>query len=59
MLFRSTRLVATALTSVAASDFLQMAYAIAQRTADGHPAPAGPQPGGRPAVLGTTAVAGP
>jgi hypothetical protein len=32
---RLTRLVATALTAVAASDFLQMAYAIAQQTAEG------------------------
>ncbi|GGM48069.1 hypothetical protein GCM10011608_36070 [Micromonospora sonchi] len=33
---RLTRLVATALTAVAASDFLQMAYAIAQQSAEGH-----------------------
>ncbi|MER7335550.1 MULTISPECIES: DUF1360 domain-containing protein [unclassified Micromonospora] len=32
---RLTRLVATALTAVAASDFLQMAYAMAQRAAEG------------------------
>ncbi|TDC64562.1 DUF1360 domain-containing protein [Micromonospora sp. KC207] len=32
---RLTRLVATALTAVAASDFLQMGYALAQRAADG------------------------
>ncbi|MCM0674347.1 DUF1360 domain-containing protein [Micromonospora phytophila] len=32
---RLTRLVATALTAVAASDFLQMAYAVAQQAADG------------------------
>ncbi|MGW4500076.1 DUF1360 domain-containing protein [Micromonospora sp. NPDC004336] len=32
---RLTRLVATALTAVAASDFLQMAYAVAQRAAEG------------------------
>ncbi|MFG3700090.1 DUF1360 domain-containing protein [Micromonospora sp. NPDC047620] len=32
---RLTRLVATALTAVAASDFLQMAYATAQRAAEG------------------------
>jgi hypothetical protein len=38
---RLTRLVATALTAVAASDFLQMAYAVAQQEAEGHgPAPA-------------------
>lgn len=41
---RLTRLVATALTAVAASDFLQMAYAIAQRQAEGHPDPE-PPPG--------------
>jgi hypothetical protein len=39
---RLTRLVATALTAVAASDFLQMAYAVAQRAAEG------PQPAQRP-----------
>ncbi|MEV6811036.1 DUF1360 domain-containing protein [Micromonospora sp. NPDC051296] len=33
---RLTRLVATALTAVAASDFLQMAYAMAQQGAEGH-----------------------
>ncbi|MEV7231798.1 MULTISPECIES: DUF1360 domain-containing protein [Polymorphospora] len=32
---RLTRLVATALTAVAVSDFLQMGYAVAQRAADG------------------------
>jgi hypothetical protein len=32
---RLTRLVATALTAVAASDFLQMAYAVAQQAAEG------------------------
>lgn len=32
---RLTRLVATALTAVAASDFLQMGYAVAQRAAEG------------------------
>jgi hypothetical protein len=32
---RLTRLVATALTAVAASDFLQMAYATAQQAAEG------------------------
>jgi hypothetical protein len=32
---RLTRLVATGLTAVAASDFLQMAYAVAQRAAEG------------------------
>jgi hypothetical protein len=32
---RTTRLVATALTAVAASDFLQMAYAVAQQAAEG------------------------
>ncbi|SCL41625.1 Protein of unknown function [Micromonospora pallida] len=32
---RTTRLVATALTAVAASDFLQMAYAISQQAAEG------------------------
>ncbi|MDM4720454.1 DUF1360 domain-containing protein [Micromonospora sp. WMMA1363] len=32
---RLTRLVATALTAVTASDFLQMAYAVAQRVAEG------------------------
>ncbi|MEV4756148.1 DUF1360 domain-containing protein [Micromonospora sp. NPDC049559] len=32
---RLTRMVATALTAVAASDFLQMAYAVAQRAAEG------------------------
>ncbi|ASW56374.1 DUF1360 domain-containing protein [Plantactinospora sp. KBS50] len=34
---RLTRLVATALTAVAASDFLQMGYAAAQQAAEGHP----------------------
>ncbi|MFU8851957.1 DUF1360 domain-containing protein [Micromonospora sp. SL1-18] len=34
---RLTRLVATALTAVCASDFLQMGYAIAQRAAEGGP----------------------
>ncbi|MFC7545748.1 DUF1360 domain-containing protein [Plantactinospora sp. GCM10030261] len=34
---RLTRLVATALTAVAASDFLQMGYAVAQQAAEGHP----------------------
>ncbi|MGN9777902.1 DUF1360 domain-containing protein [Micromonospora sp. H33] len=33
---RLTRLVATALTAVAASDFLQMAYAVAQQAAEGY-----------------------
>jgi hypothetical protein len=42
---RLTRLVATALTAVAASDFLQMGYAVAQRAAEGHPPPG---PAGRP-----------
>jgi hypothetical protein len=32
---RSTRLVATALTAIAASDFLQLAYAVGQRLAEG------------------------
>ena len=32
---RLTRLVATALTAVAASDFLQMGYAVAQQAAEG------------------------
>jgi hypothetical protein len=36
---RLTRLVATALTAVAASDFLQMAYAVAQQAAEGHHRP--------------------
>ncbi|MFB9239290.1 DUF1360 domain-containing protein [Plantactinospora siamensis] len=38
---RLTRLVATALTAVAASDFLQMGYAVAQQAAEGHPDPPG------------------
>lgn len=33
---RLTRLVATALTAVATSDFLQMGYAVAQQAAEGH-----------------------
>lgn len=36
---RLTRLVATALTAVAASDFLQMAYAVCQQAAERRPAP--------------------
>jgi hypothetical protein len=36
---RLTRLVATGLTAVAASDFLQMAYAVAQRGAEGSSGP--------------------
>lgn len=39
---RLTRLVATAMTAVAASDFLQMGYAVAQRAAEGQPG----RPGG-------------
>lgn len=50
---RLTRLVATALTAVAASDFLQMAYAVCQQATQHRPepsgAPAGPGlSGGRP-----------
>ncbi|MEV4626317.1 DUF1360 domain-containing protein [Micromonospora sp. NPDC049523] len=43
---RLTRLVATALTAVAASDFLQLAYATAQQAAEGggHPHSADPEP---------------
>jgi hypothetical protein len=37
---RLTRLVATALTAVAASDFLQMGYAVSQQAAEGHRGPA-------------------
>ncbi|WP_326556035.1 DUF1360 domain-containing protein [Micromonospora sp. NBC_01796] len=46
---RLTRLVATALTAVAASDFLQLAYATAQQTANGGPHPA-PPPTPPPAI---------
>lgn len=60
---RLTRLVASALTAVAASDFLQMAYAVSQRAAEGHSAadqrPDGPPTTGRfvPAAAGTTTAA--
>jgi hypothetical protein len=62
---RLTRLVATALTAVAASDFLQMAYAVAQQAAegnrerqqvtDGHPGPETARPGDDGSVTGRTA----
>jgi hypothetical protein len=55
---RLTRLVATALTAVAASDFLQMAYAIAHRSAEGRPAPAPARSGGRSGVVGAAAPSG-